>query len=211
MTVTATPSHRAVRAVADTLVTHTDELCALDSVAGDGDHGLAMASAAKGMLAMLDAGPPDDDVALLRAVGQEFSKVGGSMGALLLVAAEAAADTLAAAQPPYDATVVARMLAAAQAEISDLGGAAPGDKTMVDALDAARAAAESAGAVPAADCLRTVADAARAGAEATATMPARMGRASRLGDRSLGSADAGATSFALVMDAVASSYESEEE
>lgn len=207
MNVTTSAVRRAALAAAETLIGHSEELCALDSVAGDGDHGLAMAAAARGVIARLDADPGLDGVELLSAVGEEVSKVGGSMGALLFVAADAAAAAASAAAGQPEGAVVALMLAAAQEQISELGGAAPGDKTILDAVDPAREAACAAVDSSLAVCLRRAAAAARAGAQDTTTMAARAGRASRLGDISLGSADAGATSFSLILEAVASVYE----
>ena len=197
----------ATRSAAATLIENRDELCDLDSVAGDGDHGFAMAAAATGVLARLDAAPPPSGEVLLVVVGEEFAKVGGSMGALLSVAAEAAAASAAEGAGTTCAESVGAMLGAAQAAIEDLGGARPGDKTLLDAMVAARVAASACDTADSpAQVLRSAADGARAGAESTADMAARVGRASRLGDRALGSPDAGATSFALILDAVASAY-----
>lgn len=129
------------------------------------------------------------------------------MGALLYVAA----DALAGAWPGFAAlagpAAAAALLATAQDAVTEFGGARPGDKTLLDALDAARAACA---ALPRdtslAQTLRRAAEAARAGAAATAGMDARVGRASRLGDKARGTPDAGATSFAIAMNAMANAY-----
>ncbi len=106
--------------------------------------------------------------------------------------------------------LLARCAAAAEAAVAALGHAAPGDKTLLDALDptaAALAAAERDGR-PLDAGLSAARDAARAGAEATTDLVATVGRSARFGERSRGSPDPGATSFALIVDAlVASSLE----
>jgi dihydroxyacetone kinase len=109
--------------------------------------------------------------------------------------------------------VVADYLAAFRDALTEFGGAKPGDKTIVDAVAGAHAAAAAA-AARGDDAARTLSAAAAGGntaAESTAGMVARMGRASRLGERSRGSVDAGARSFALVLTTVADAYVSEGE
>jgi len=196
-----------VASAATALIDSTEQLCALDSVAGDGDHGFAMAAASRAILARLDTGIPDSLVALIDVVGHEFAQVGGSMGALLSVAIEAVRDALPNLESVGGPRLVNDLLSSAEDAITDFGGAHPGDKTIVDAIDQARRAASNAQpGEPLGECLRRIADAAGAGAESTSDMPARIGRASRLGDIALGSPDAGATSFAIVMDAFATAY-----
>lgn len=195
------------RGSAQALIAATDRLCALDAVAGDGDHGFAMAAASRGILQRLDAQPPDDPQALMTLVGAEFSKVGGSMGALLFVASEAATAVIPSVRELTPAAAGAALLGSAQEAITAFGGARPGDKSLLDAIDAARTALAAAPAgEPFGTTLRCAADAAEAGAAATARMTARIGRASRLGEIGKGSADAGATSFAICMRAMSSAY-----
>jgi dihydroxyacetone kinase-like protein len=88
-----------------------------------------------------------------------------------------------------------------------LGHAKAGDKTILDALDPAVAALRRAGAagLDLDDALSAAAAAARGGAESTAAMIASVGRASRLGERGRGLADPGASSFALIMEAIVNS------
>src|SRR5690349_9366081 len=76
---------RAADAAAAALEDATEELCRLDSVAGDGDHGFAMNTAAKAIRRRLADNPPADLPGLLTIAGDEFGAVGGSMGALLSV------------------------------------------------------------------------------------------------------------------------------
>jgi dihydroxyacetone kinase-like protein len=88
--------------------------------------------------------------------------------------------------------------------VVELGAAAPGDKTMVDALQPAAAALRDAldSGQPLAQAARAAADAAQRGAEATVPMQARKGRASYLGERSIGHQDPGATSAAIILAAL---------
>lgn len=199
---------RVTKAGAIALEIATDELCALDSVAGDGDHGLAMGTAAKAIRHRLANDPPPDLAGLIELLAREFGAVGGSMGALLSVAFEALGDQAAGTRGPLSAGQIADYLAATYEALSEFGGAKVGDKTIVDAVASAHAAAAAAagrGASPA-ETLTTAAAGAHAGAESTAGMIARVGRASRLGERSRGSVDAGARSFALALTAVADAY-----
>jgi dihydroxyacetone kinase-like protein len=189
--------------VCDAVIAHRDELSRLDAALGDGDHGTSMAKAFGHVKAQLDPAAGLSD--LLRDSGMTLLSVGGAMGPLFGSAFLAAAD--AVKTDTLDGATVAAMLEAADAAIVDLGHATLGDKTMLDALrpaaQAARAAAgrdESACAV-----FEAAARAARTGAEATATLVARIGRASRLGPRSVGYRDPGAMSTALILETFSTS------
>ena len=200
---------RVTKAGAVALEVATDELCALDSVAGDGDHGLAMGTAAKAIRYRLANDPPPDLAGLIGLLAREFGAVGGSMGALLSVAFEALGDRAAGASGPLSGAQVADYLAAVYEELSEFGGAKVGDKTIVDAVASAHAAAAATAGRGAttAETITAAAAGASAGAESTAGLIARVGRASRLGERSRGSVDAGARSFALALAAVADAYQ----
>jgi dihydroxyacetone kinase len=131
------------------------------------------------------------------------------MGALLSVAFSALGDRAAAANGPLTSGQVADYLAVMLEALTEFGGAKVGDKTIVDAVAGAQTAAAAAAAGDSASATETLlaaAAGASAGAESTAGMVARVGRASRLGERSRGSVDAGARSFSLVLTAVADAY-----
>jgi phosphoenolpyruvate---glycerone phosphotransferase subunit DhaL len=199
---------RMTEAGAIALESAAEELCALDSVAGDGDHGFAMAAAAKAIRRRLTEDPPPTARAIAGILAAEFSAVGGSMGALLSVAFDALGDEAAASDAALSARQVAACLETVCAALTEFGGAKVGDKTIVDAVAGAQAAAAAAaarGASPA-EALSAAAAGANAGADSTAGMVARVGRASRLGERSRGSVDAGARSFALALSAIAQAY-----
>jgi dihydroxyacetone kinase len=199
---------RVTKAGAIALEVATDELCALDSVAGDGDHGFAMGTAAKAIRQHLAQDPPADPQGLADLLASQFGAVGGSMGALLSVAFSALGDRAAAANGPLTGEQVADYLAVMLGALSEFGGAEVGDKTIIDAVAGAQTAATTAAGdgASATEALFAAAAGASTGAESTAGMIARVGRASRLGERSRGSVDAGARSFALVLTAVADAY-----
>ncbi|WP_343233552.1 dihydroxyacetone kinase subunit DhaL [Streptomonospora sp. PA3] len=181
-----------------------ERLGELDAAIGDGDHGANMQrgfSAAAAAVADLDAATVG---AVLTKTGTTLvSKVGGASGPLYGSAFRAAGKRLDA--PQAAAADVGAALSAALEEVRRLGGAQPGDKTMVDALapavDAFVHSAEGGGELGAA--ARAAADAADEGARATEPMQARKGRASYLGERSIGHLDPGAASTALVFRALA--------
>ncbi|MGC9974524.1 MAG: DAK2 domain-containing protein [Gaiellaceae bacterium] len=208
---TLTTTQQAVLSAADALESARDELCRLDAVAGDGDHGLTMAAAARAIRSEIEHRAPADLGELTALVASQFSAVGGSMGALSYVLVEAVGNAVSAEDAPLSAAQLARLLAAAEDAVSGFGGAKRGDKTIIDAIAPAREAAEQCACQqrPPAEALLASAAAAEKGAASTAELIARIGRASRLGERSLGAVDAGATSFAIVLRALARSYAEE--
>ncbi|MGH7764986.1 MAG: DAK2 domain-containing protein [Candidatus Dormibacteraceae bacterium] len=197
-------------AAAEAVESARDELCRLDAAAGDGDHGVTMALAARGVREQLAAPPPDSNAELLSRVALAVGSVGGAIGPLYASGLVAIATTMRGAPSgaPLSVDVVVTCAQAAEVAISKLGRAAPGDKTILDALHPAVESfhqARSAGATVVA-ALDEAAVAAREGAAATAPMTATIGRASRLGERSRGLADPGASSFSLILTAVAAAY-----
>jgi dihydroxyacetone kinase-like protein len=144
---------------------------------------------------------------LLTKLALAMGSVGGAIGPIYATGLLAIAGSLrgVAADAPLTVERALRCAEAADAAIAGLGHAKPGDKTILDALnpavDALRAAHASDASID--DALVAAARAARKGAESTASMIAAVGRASRLGERSRGLADPGASSFALIMDSLA--------
>jgi dihydroxyacetone kinase-like protein len=203
-----TTTTRVVIAVADALEGASEQLCELDAVAGDGDHGLAMAGASRNIRSKLTEEPPTDVSALLGLVGDEFALVGGAMGAIIYVLLQAVGQAAVETRGELSALDISRLLSVAQDAVSEFGGGQPGDKTVIDAIASAREAASDSARLgaSAAETLLAAAEGARKGAEATAGMVARIGRASRLGELSRGKVDPGARSFAISMEAVATTY-----
>ena len=200
---------RCVLAAADAVEASRDELCRLDAGAGDGDHGLTMALAARAVRQVVAVSPDASDQELVTKVALAMGSVGGACGPIYASGLLAIATTIRGR--PDGPLTVARMVEfadAAEHAITALGHARPGDKTILDALDPvvralqdAQASGQSVG-----DALTAAAASAREGTAATAAMIASAGRASRLGERSRGLADPGASSLALIMEALASTY-----
>lgn len=195
----------ALAAAADAMEAHKDELTELDQPIGDSDHGINMA---RGFAAVHELLPSLADASaadtLKKAGSTLVSKVGGSSGPLYGTLFRKVGVALKGADG-ITAEALAHGLERGIAGIEELGGAKPGDKTMLDAmqpaLEALSSAAEKGAALPAA--LEAAAQAAEKGAEATVPLQARKGRASYLGERSVGHKDPGAASFALLVRTIA--------
>jgi dihydroxyacetone kinase-like protein len=206
-----------LRAAADRIHEEAPALTALDQAIGDGDHGINLDRGFGAIVKALDerapADPSSSDVAasadLLRLAGRTLiSTVGGASGPLYgtgFLRAAAAVAALATDEPAPDALAVTTALEAAAAGIGSLGKATTGEKTMLDALVPAASAARAAlgGGADSAAVIAAARDAAATGAAATIPMLATKGRASYLGERSVGHQDPGATSAALLLDVLA--------
>jgi dihydroxyacetone kinase-like protein len=192
-----------VRSFAQLVADNRDHLTELDAAIGDADHGSNMDRGMKAAVAALDESRPATPGALFSKVGMTLvSTVGGASGPLFGTLFIRMAGSLGDAETP-SATEVAAALRAGLGGVVDRGKAAPGDKTMydalapaVDALDAALGDGE-----PLSTALKHARDAAAAGRDATTPMLARKGRASYLGERSVGHQDPGATTVALLLEA----------
>ncbi|KND24360.1 dihydroxyacetone kinase [Streptomyces anulatus] len=186
---------RWMTAVAASVEREANHLTELDSAIGDADHGSNLQRGFAAVTEVLEKDSPATPGAVLTLAGRQLiSTVGGASGplygTLLRRTGKALGDDDEVTQDQ-----LARAFAAGVAAVGQLGGAQAGDKTMLDAL------------LPAAEALATsfdgAANAARAGAEATVPLQARKGRASYLGERSIGHQDPGATSSALLVEALA--------
>jgi dihydroxyacetone kinase-like protein len=181
-----------------------DYLTQLDAAIGDADHGANMERGFTAVVAALDGLGGEPPGKVLVAAGRTLvSNVGGASGPLWGSALRRAGKELGDAEE-FGPEELAAALDAALAAIVELGAAEEGDKTMVDALAPAlralHAGLVNGTAVTAAFDAATAA--AEAGMRATAPMQARKGRASYLGERSIGHQDPGATSTALVLAAL---------
>ena len=179
-------------------------LSEIDGAIGDGDHGINMSKGFTQAGAALGASPPPLPQALLVLSETLMEGIGGSMGPLYGTLFSAMADTLDGAAV-LDGPLFGRMLHAALDGVEEIGSARPGDKTLLDALAPAITAFDTATAEGKsfADSLDAMAAAAERGRDATRDMIARVGRASRLGERSRGVLDAGATSCCLILQTLA--------
>ncbi|MDV9193062.1 dihydroxyacetone kinase subunit DhaL [Streptomyces sp. SR27] len=180
--------------LAEAVDREADRLTELDSAIGDADHGVNLKRGFAAVSDILAKEPPATPGAVLTTAGRQLiSTVGGASGPLYGTLLRRAGKTLGDGERVTRAEL-AEALGAGVAAVSQLGGAQVGDKTMLDAL------------VPAVEGLRESYGAARtaaeAGALATVPLRARKGRASYLGERSVGHQDPGATSSALLFAAL---------
>jgi phosphoenolpyruvate---glycerone phosphotransferase subunit DhaL len=204
--VTRTDLEHWLRTFAQQVESNKDLLTELDAAIGDADHGVNMDRGLKAVLVALEQEPPASPGSLFNKVGLTLvSTVGGASGPLYGTLFLRFGTALGDDEPVSPARFAAALRAGLDGVVSR-GKAELGDKTMydalapaVDALDAALAADK-----PWADALSGAVDAASNGREATIQMLARKGRASYLGERSIGHQDPGATSAALL---VASAYD----
>ncbi len=175
------------------LIASEADLNALDAKSGDGDTGTTLATAARALIGAIDTLPLADHTQLYRAIGLELSQtMGGSSGVLLAIFFAAAGDASSSGVPMGGA------LQAGLDRMRQIGGANPGDRTMVDAL------------LPALEHLASglpeAASAARAGADYTATLTtAKAGRATYINPEQLkGHVDPGAEAVARLFEHLAS-------
>ncbi len=189
-------------AYAQVVAENSSYLTQLDSAIGDADHGINMNRGFQAVLRKLASAGDQDIGAILKMVGMTLlSTVGGAggplYGTLFIQAANATAGKMELSQAEWTAALEAGVNGVIQR-----GKAAPGDKTMVDALLPAVRALKTASAEnqPLADALRQSAQAAEQGMQATIPLVARKGRASYLGERSAGHQDPGATSSFLLVE-----------
>ncbi|UPG84804.1 dihydroxyacetone kinase family protein [Luteibacter aegosomatis] len=194
-------------AAAKALVAAEDELTELDGKAGDGDLGASMRRGSEAVLALGDGTWRSPEHALRAMADAMRRAIGGSSGPFYATALTRAARELAGKDEPSARDWHAAFVAAIQA-IGELGGAKPGDRTMLDALHPAAQALgrELEAGRPLSLMLAAMVEAASEGAEATAAMEARAGRASYLGDRAAGIPDGGAVAVTVWLGAVASSF-----
>ena len=175
------------------LIAAEASLNALDARVGDGDTGSTFAEGARAVLADLDRLPQAEPAALCRALGERLGRAtGGSSGVLLSIFFTAAGAALAAGAD------WAKAFAAGVERVREIGGAGPGDRTMLDAAIPAVEALAASG-------IGAAARAARTGAEATARMErAGTGRSSYLAGNDLkGHPDPGAVAVATAFEALA--------
>ena len=184
---------RLIESVARTIIDHADELTTLDSAIGDGDHGANMKRGFDAVLADLDRLAEKSLPEALKAGGMQLvMKVGGASGPLYGTLFMTLGKSLSEAP---DREAVAGALRAAIEAVKVRGKSDTGQKTMLDVLVPVQE--ELAGTTD----ISAITARAHAAAEATVPMKATRGRASFLGDRSIGHMDPGARSSALIVAA----------
>ena len=193
----------------DSIRKNRDHLSKIDGLIGDGDHGINMSKGFTEFEKKLDR-DADDLASGLKKLGQTLlNDIGGSMGPLygsMFISMSKAAKN----DDPIDAQVLLKMLESGLETIQRIGNAKVGDKTLVDVLDPAVHAFRDS--VQSGDDFRTalasMCAAADAGLQSTIDMVAKLGRASRLGERSRGVQDAGATSCQILLCTISNSLTS---
>jgi dihydroxyacetone kinase-like protein len=197
-----------IRQIAARIEEQRGYLTELDSAIGDADHGINMNRGFKAVLEKLESSPPTDIAGALRTVAMTLiGKVGGASGPLygtmFIEMSKAVGD-----DDRIDAARFAELLRAGIDGVIARGKAEEGDKTMIDALEAAyRAISESvASGADLSEAVEAAVEGAKEGMEATIPMVARKGRASYLGERSAGHQDPGATSSHLILAAASETW-----
>ena len=193
-----------VVAMAETIIDNKAYLSEIDGKIGDGDHGVNMAKGF-GMAAEKLRGTDSDLGAAMAVLGDVLmGEIGGSMGPLYGMMFTEFAEVLDGA-PSIDCERFAAMLHAGEEAVRSVGSATVGDKTLMDTLVPAIAALDRAHAEGKsfAEALDAMKDAAEKGRDSTIDLVAKIGRASRLGERSRGVLDAGATSCAMILTSLA--------
>jgi dihydroxyacetone kinase-like protein len=194
-----------VRDLASVIQENRTYLSEVDGAIGDGDHGINMA---KGFGLTAERLADTMDLAeALKTLGKTLvGEIGGAMGPLYGSFFRALGRTCTGVER-IDARVFGAMLRAGLTAVTDMGQAQPGDKTLVDTLHPAVEAYEASLARGEGfrSALEAMTAAAERGKESSRDLVARVGRASRLGERSRGALDAGATSCWLILRSMAQS------
>jgi dihydroxyacetone kinase len=201
-TETALLTKGAILAACDALIAAESELTEMDRIVGDGDLGTSMKRAAAAVKDAVATYPLDDIAETFRALGHTLRhELGGSSGplygVLFLRAGNVMENSGRAGLPKW-----IEALEEGSRAISDLGGAKPGDRTMMDALYPFVMSLKSAGTSFSPQALRAAVAEAKRGADATAQMKPRLGRSSYLQDRVLGHPDPGAIAVVIWLRAV---------
>lgn len=191
-----------VEELAEVIVANKAWLSEIDGKIGDGDHGINMAKGFGRAAERIHGQDMTLDAALAVLSDVLMSEIGGSMGPLYGLMFE---DMAAALQghEDIDAEVFSAMLNGGLEGVRGVGSAQVGDKTLMDTLVPAVAAFDAARGEGFAAALAAMAVAAEQGRDSTIDLVAKIGRASRLGERSRGVLDAGATSCCMILTVLA--------
>lgn len=203
MNITQKNTKELLKAITDSFEEHREELCGYDRAIGDGDHGDSMARGTKAGYEAISALPDDTSVfeyfkAYSRAM---LATIGGAIGPIFsTVIMEIGRGAKISGE--IGATEFVISLRKAADKVMDLGGAVPGDKTLVDALVPAAGAAEKNREKSFGEIAEAAQLAAKEGVENTINMQAKMGRSHFLREKSVGHQDAGATSLYFLLKCI---------
>jgi len=189
---------------ADTVLENEKHFCDLDAVTGDGDFGMTLAKGFKVIKAELEDSDSEDVGGLMKAIGMTMLETcGGATGSLWGTGFRAMGKS-ARGKQEIALSDLHEMATSFIGGMQKVGGAELGDKTLLDALiPASETMAKDAGnGLDIAAAMKNACDAAAEGAEKTKEMKARKGRATYLGERSIGHPDAGAEAISILFKAV---------
>ena len=206
-TITTPQMLQALKTMCDTIEDEKEYLSELDGAIGDGDHGVNMAKCFREVKKKLAASSAGDVGALFKDVGMVvLNSVGGAMGALYGTFFLKLSQAESVAKSEVNLSDLVAMFQTGEKGVLDIGKANPGDKTLIDTLSPAVRAIEAAEkeGKSLAGALADFEQAAKRGMESTKDMLAKMGRSSRLGERTIGHQDAGATSCYFILRSLAS-------
>lgn len=197
-----------VAVMGEVIIENEIPFCELDSAAGDGDFGMSVAKGFKVLKAEWNDLDTTDIGTFLKSCGMIIIEHCGGASGPIWGSAFRAAGISAKGKTEVDLTEFAQMIQSAVEGIQKRGGAKLGDKTLLDALiPTAESLKESAGAdTTFKEALTRGATAARDGAEKTRDIVASKGRASYVGDRSLGHPDAGAMALGIIFTVIAEKF-----
>jgi dihydroxyacetone kinase-like protein len=187
--------------MADRIIEAEPMLSEADRNLGDGDHGLGMKRGMEAVQEKLAAGVDSIDKAFSSTGMAMMSSMGGASGAIFGTFWRSGAKAIAGCEA-FDAQALANLMKAGVEGVMTRGGAKPGDKTMVDALQPAADKAAEVASLSLPGAIAAVAQAAADGRDASKAMIATMGRAKTLGEQSIGHPDAGACSVAVILQAM---------
>ena len=188
-----------IKQVALSIIDSEPLLTDADRNLGDGDHGLGMERGMKAVIEKLESSSFNQISDVFKATGMAMmSSMGGASGALFGTLFRNGGKVLDGAET-LNSEGLENFLKAANEGVKSRGGASPGDKTMIDALEPAAQEASENTLLPLFELIKLVAQAAERGKEESKDMIATMGRAKTLGERSLGHPDAGACSVAIIL------------
>ena len=191
---------RALIRVCDKILDNEDKLTAADAYIGDGDHGIGMTRGFKEAKVKLESTFSEDIAIYFDVVGDAlFLKSGGASGAIFGTLFKTIAESTKNSQY-LTVGLLHLALQSALDAVMKLGGAVPGDKTMVDALDPACKISNTE--LTLIEALKAITDAALKGVENTKQMVAKHGKAKSLGDRAVGYPDPGSITLSLIFSAI---------
>ncbi len=195
---------RIMQSINNTIQDNRIVLCQLDSIIGDGDHGVTMAKGLEAAVEKLEIDNPASISGLLKTAGNAITMtIGGVSGPIFGTFFSEMGKAIDASKESVDLKDLAAMFRVSLEKIMRLGGAKPGDKTMVDALEPAVKDIEisSTSTVDIKTAMESMAKAAKKGAESTKDMISLKGKSSYSGERSLGYEDAGANTVYFILSA----------